>query len=332
MTGQRPPDPRSRNRDLGFDELIAIFVAFSAIGAILGWSLTRSGDRWGVADFNLLPDAAETEQDGVVSPGLQETESLPPTPVESPIFSLPLAGDVQRQADPNIVEPLPPRTRTRRPVITEVIPPAATAIVVAPSPEAEAVTFPDVPDGYWAAPFIIDLSRRGVVSGFEDGTFQPDQPVTRAQYASLIQEILPSTQRQAPMAFSDVPADYWANQAIDAAVQAGFLRGYPEGDFQPEQPISRAQVLASLVNGMQLPPRTVAELNTFFQDSEQIPAWSTEAVATATRSGLVVNYPEPTVLNPTQPATRAEVAAMIYQALEAAGQVEPIPSNYVVQP
>jgi hypothetical protein len=199
---------------------------------------------------------------------------------------------------------------------------------------ATAVAFPDVPEDYWAYPFIADLSQRGVISGLEDGTFQPEQPVNRAQYASLIQGILPPDQRQESIAFSDVRADFWAAPAIDAAVKAGFLKGFPDGSFQPEQPISHVQMLASLVNGVRLPqasPTATDNLNVF-TDADQIPKWAVPIAATATQEGLVVNHPNPEQLQPNDPVTRAEVAAAIYQALESTGQVEPIQSRYIVQP
>lgn len=339
MTGQRPPDPRpSRDRDLGFDELLAIFVALAAIGSILFWGLTRRSADFSLTDAKVfsspktidaspLPRAVSPEASLAPTPRAS-TATVPPAIVESDrVRQTPVVPSVPERSTGVVVAPVPvPGTAAS--------PSPEAPIVVAPPPVAAAVEFPDVPADYWAHPFIADLNQRGIIAGLDNGTFQPDQPVTRAQYASMIQGILPPEQRQQPIAFSDIGADYPAAAAIDAAVQAGFLKGYPDGTFQPDQPISHVQVLASLVNGIRLSQASPAAPDTLnvFSDANQIPQWAVPIVTTATQEGLVVNYPNPEQLQPNQPASRAEVAATVYQALEATGQVKPIQSRYIVQP
>jgi hypothetical protein len=194
------------------------------------------------------------------------------------------------------------------------------------------VQFADIPAGYWALPFIVPLAQRGIIKGFPNGTFQPDRPLTRAEYASLIQTIF-TKEAQSSIAFKDVPANSPTAPAIDTAVKTGFLKGYPEGVFQPDQPITRAQALASLVNGLNLPPAANPnEVVQLFQDSDRIPDWAVPAVAAATRAGLVVNYPQRDQLNPNQPVTRAEMSALLYQGLATANQLPSVDSNYIVRP
>lgn len=335
MTGQPPPDPRpSRDRDLGFDELLAVFVALAAIGAILFWGLTRREAG--------LPDLTGFSSPEAVDDSRSRSLEAAPEPRITPAVPAPRSTvSPQTQVEIDRTRPTPASVRERSTEGVAASPTSApetastvpVPIVVAP-PAATAVEFPDVPADYWAQPFITDLSQRGIITGLEDGTFQPDQPVNRAQYASLIQGILPPEQRQEPIAFSDVGADFWAATAIDAAVKAGFLKGFPNGTFQPDQPVSHVQILASLTNGLQLSqpaPTATAALNVF-TDANQIPEWAIPIVATATQEGLVVNHPNPEQLQPNEPATRAEVAATLYQALESTGQVEPIQSRYIVQP
>ncbi|HEY9643397.1 MAG TPA: S-layer homology domain-containing protein, partial [Coleofasciculaceae cyanobacterium] len=158
-------------------------------------------------------------------------------------------------------------------------------------------------------------------------------PVTRAEYAALIEKVFQPQTVQTPIAFKDVPADFWATPAIDTAVKIGFLKGYPEGVFQPNQPISRAQLFASLVNGLQISqPTAPADVVKLYRDSDQIPAWAVPVVSSATQAGLVVNYPAIDALQPNRAATRAEVSAILYQALVAAGKLDPIPSDFIVRP
>ncbi|MBD0361556.1 MAG: S-layer homology domain-containing protein, partial [Coleofasciculus sp. C3-bin4] len=93
------------------------------------------------------------------------------------------------------------------------------------------------------------------------------------------------------------------------------------------------QVLVALASGLGLTPTASSkEVLQTYQDAKQIPNYAKQQVSAATKAGLVVNYPNPKLLNPNRDATRAEVAAFVYQALVEAGKVEPIPSKYVVQP
>jgi hypothetical protein len=89
----------------------------------------------------------------------------------------------------------------------------------------------------------------------------------------------------------------------------------------------------ALANGLGLtPPKASPDLFKTYQDASQIPNYAKAPVSAATQAGLVVNYPNPKTLNPKRNASRAEVAAMVYQAMVRAGKVQAIPSKYVVQP
>jgi hypothetical protein len=204
------------------------------------------------------------------------------------------------------------------------------------SPIAQAVTFPDI-RGHWAQPFIEALASRGIIEGFPDGTFRPNQPVTRVQFAALIRQAFPIEPIRPGIDFVDVSRDYWGYEAIQAAYQRGFLEGYPNRVFLPDQNIPRVQALVSLASGLNLTPDApIAEvLDNFYQDAEAIPAYAREAVAAATESEVVVNFPNVAFLNPNETATRADVAAFIYQALVEAGALPPLPptnmaTDYIV--
>lgn len=355
MTAQ-PPSPGSNRRDpLGFDELVALLVAFAAIGAVLWWSIGRRADDWLGQQFSppspevATPGIAGSLGDGALSAdeandtanrrvdgtnGDSAVSPLPPDTVAGASGSVRRSDGVPNAAlIPAIVAPaVIPSPAPATPVPSPTASAGAPSVVVpGVSPEA-AIRFPDLPNSYWAYPFVAELTRRGIISGFQDGTFRPDQPVTRAEYAALIGGVLPAAQ-QAQIPFNDVPAGFWGTQAIDQAVKSGFLKGYPDATFEPTQPISKMQVLLSLANGFQLAkPANPGAVVQAFDDRAQIPEWATPAVAAAAESGVVVNYPNVSQLNPNQPATRGEVAAMLYQALTTTGQLSPIPSNYIARP
>jgi parallel beta-helix repeat protein len=201
------------------------------------------------------------------------------------------------------------------------------AFVAADAPPSQ---FPDVP-GNWAQSYIEALAARGVIGGFPDGTFRPNDPVTRAQFATIINQAFNPPARRTGINFTDVERTFWARDAIEAAFRGGFMSGYPGGTFRPNQRIPRVQVLVSLVSGLELQGGSLDLLNQF-QDANQIPNWAAGAVATATANEIVVNHPNVRILAPNRESTRAEVAAFVYQALVQAGEAEPIPSPYLVIP
>jgi parallel beta-helix repeat protein len=190
--------------------------------------------------------------------------------------------------------------------------------------------FSDV-SGTWAAPYIEALAIRGIIGGFPDGTYRPNDPVTRAQFAAIIDKAFTPTPDRAGVNFVDVSSSFWGNQAIQSAYRGGFLSGYPGRIFQPNQQIPRVQILVSLASGLELSSSDRTVLNRY-QDAAQIPGYAVDAITAATQRGIVVNYPTLTQLNPNRQATRAEVAAFVYQALVSAGQADPISSPYVVTP
>lgn len=193
-----------------------------------------------------------------------------------------------------------------------------------------ATAFKDVTGDYWAKAHIEALASRNIIAGFPDGTFKPNEPVTRAQFAAIIAKAFnPAAKREAAN-FTDVKNDFWAFQVIQTAARGGFISGYPDRTFKPQQQIERVQVLVALANGLGLTAAN-ANVNSFFSDAARIPGYATSPVAAATSKGLVVNYPTVKQLNPTREATRAEVAAFVYQALVNAGQAQAIPSPYIVR-
>jgi parallel beta-helix repeat protein len=190
------------------------------------------------------------------------------------------------------------------------------------------VAFQDI-QGHWAQAYIQALAARNVITGFPDGTFKPSDPVTRAQFATIIAKAFTPAPRRAATNFSDVAKSFWGYGAIQTAAQGGFMAGYPGGTFSPEQKIPRVQVLVAIANGLEFGAGDVSGLSRF-QDATTIPSYASTAVAAALSRQVVVNYPTVTQLSPNREATRAEVAAFVYQALVNAGKAQAISSPYIV--
>ncbi len=192
-------------------------------------------------------------------------------------------------------------------------------------------TFNDVPTGYWAQTFIQELASRDIIKGFPDGGFRPNDPVTRAQFAAMLSKAVKKAPIRGGVTFVDVSSSFWAASAIQTSYTTGFMSGYPGNVFEPTQNIPRVQVLVSLANGLgysaSQAPETILQT---YADASGIPNYARNSVAAATENRLVVNYPNVQFLNPNQTATRAEVAAFIYQSLVRSGQANAIASPYIV--
>ena len=103
-------------------------------------------------------------------------------------------------------------------------------------------TFSDVTKGCWAANYIGYMQQFGIVTGYEDGSFRPDAPVTRAEFAAIASRFEKLTQGSA--SFTDVPDTHWAVRYINFAATRGWVTGYEDGTFKPEHSITRAEVAA----------------------------------------------------------------------------------------
>jgi parallel beta-helix repeat protein len=196
------------------------------------------------------------------------------------------------------------------------------------NPDVIPAAFTDIA-GHWATDFISALAKQNLIGGSADGSFKPDIAINRAQYAALlVRAFNPSPKREA-IAFSDIPATFWAKPFIDQAYRAGFISGFPDGSFKPDQNIPRFQLLASLVSGLGLTGGDVSLLAAY-DDRASIPQYAQNQIATATQQKLVVNHPTLRQLNPVRDTTRAEVAAFVYQALVQSGRSPMIDSPYIV--
>lgn len=103
-------------------------------------------------------------------------------------------------------------------------------------------TFNDVPKGYWAANYIGYMQQFGIITGYSDGSFRPDAPVTRAEFAAIASRFEKLT--EGSKSFTDVPDTYWAARYINFAATRGWVTGYSDGTFKPENTITRAEVAA----------------------------------------------------------------------------------------
>jgi len=104
--------------------------------------------------------------------------------------------------------------------------------------------------------------------------------------------------------------------SIARANLAGFLAGYPDSTFRPQQNLTVAETIESLVNGLQFARSNPNSLSVYV-DRAQIPSFATDEIATATEGKIAVNYPARQKLSPAREIARGEISALIYQTLVA---------------
>ena len=103
-------------------------------------------------------------------------------------------------------------------------------------------SFSDVTSAHWAANYIGYMEQFGIVRGYSDGTFRPNAPITRAEFAAICCRFEKLT--SGTVTFSDVPASHWAAKSVTYAATRGWVTGYADGTFKPGNNITRAEVAA----------------------------------------------------------------------------------------
>lgn len=204
---------------------------------------------------------------------------------------------------------------------------ALMAVAIAVIATAPAFAFPDVSDTYWAAPQIKLLSEQGVIVGYPDGTFKPDADVTRAEFAAMAIRALGQqhTKVAQPISFSDIDVNHWAYEDIQKAVYFDLISAGKEGElFRPDDSVSRAESMSVAVNALTTETISTEKakevLERMYIDANTIPEWFLIPAGKAEILGMIVVAPtaQKAALEANRPATRAEVAAILFKMMEQA--------------
>lgn len=177
--------------------------------------------------------------------------------------------------------------------------------------------FSDVPNTYWASNIIAGLIQRGIIGGYVKGQFKPENRITRAEFTRLLTKAI-KLEDESPAwpSYSDVELGAWYFGCVEAAAKAGLIMGYQDGEFRPDELITRQEMAVVLVRAMGLESQATsrADDSSSFADDQAIAPWARGFVVTAVDQGLVGGYPDNT-FGPENFATRAEACAMISKML-----------------
>ncbi|GHV45414.1 hypothetical protein FACS189492_2730 [Clostridia bacterium] len=175
-----------------------------------------------------------------------------------------------------------------------------------------ASAFSDVVSGYWAYDDISALKAKGVLSGYGDGMFRPDDTVTREEYVKMIIVLFGLEDKSASSYFYDVFDSDWFYPYVSAAFEKGIVKGSDKGMFGVNAEITRqdAAVIASRVMGFIGAPFAERRDYTGFADASSISDYALEAVKALYRAGKI-NGMDTGRFEPARFCTRAEAAAML---------------------
>ena len=173
--------------------------------------------------------------------------------------------------------------------------------------------FQDLDSVEWARTAINGLAMRGMISGRDQYTFDPNANITRAEYCQILMGAINALNAKGESTFSDVPSTAWYYNAVSVASQLGIVSGYGDGNFGPNDLITRQDMALMTYKTAQIMNKSLEPVNAeiTFEDSHEISDYAFEAVMTLQKAGII-NGMTDTTFEPHSNATRAQSAKVIF--------------------
>lgn len=164
--------------------------------------------------------------------------------------------------------------------------------------------------GHWAEKTIAEWQEKGLIKGYSDGSFKPDNSISRAEFV-VIMNNAKGFNEVGEISLKDVAEDDWFYEAVAKAVTEGYTKGYEDGTFRPDNTITRAEAAVMMANVMDLEAK---EDGDEFSDTEEIPSWAKNSVNAVVGAGFMKGYPDGT-FKAANPITRAEAVTALNNML-----------------
>ena len=173
--------------------------------------------------------------------------------------------------------------------------------------------FQDLDSVEWARTAINGLAMRGMISGRDQYTFDPNANITRAEYCQILMGAINALNAIGESTFSDVPSTAWYYNAVSVASQLGIVSGYGDGNFGPNDLITRQDMALMTYKTAKIMNKSLEPVNAeiTFEDSHEISDYAFEAVMTLQKAGII-NGMTDTTFEPHSNATRAQSAKVIF--------------------
>lgn len=179
------------------------------------------------------------------------------------------------------------------------------------------ISFTDT-NRHWAKDGIERMANKWLVQGVSKEEFRPDQPITRAELATLLTRTLGIKSSNGTTAFKDLSHNDWFNDSVNAAVEGGIIMGYEDDTFRPNQTITREEMAVMIDRALQAAgydDQQATGDSPAFTDQKQIKPWSTGAVRRLVQLKLMEGM-SPTSFDPEKEATRAQSAVLLQRLLQ----------------
>ena len=175
--------------------------------------------------------------------------------------------------------------------------------------------FIDLPENHWAYQCVTELQNYGVISGYTDGTFRPDAPVTRGEFIKLITEGMNiNTTATDAVSFTDVTADNWVYPYVQRLALVGVIQGYEDGSCGVDKNISRQEAAVLVERALKIKNTAFIEAVTeAFIDESDIADYAKEAVKNLSAAEIISGFEDGRFM-PKENLTRAQAAVIIYKA------------------
>lgn len=164
-------------------------------------------------------------------------------------------------------------------------------------------------DGHWAQAEIEVLQASGIIQGYPDGTFRPENPISRAEFVTILNRAAQLDAVASAGRFIDVDPDTWFDGQVGLASAIGYINGFEDNTFRPNQPITRSEVAVILARALGLTQTGTPP----FSDGAEIPQWAAPSVAAVAAAGYMKGYPDGSFGGDRQ-VTRAEASVLIYRS------------------
>ncbi|NLT48776.1 MAG: hypothetical protein GXX92_10245, partial [Clostridiales bacterium] len=175
-----------------------------------------------------------------------------------------------------------------------------------PAESHGASSFKDI-KGHWAEQYIETAVAQGIIKGYTDGRFLPDEKVSRAEFISMVNRALGNT-ATGNTRFNDVPSGAWYYADVSKAVTAGFVSGFDDGTFRPNHKITRQE--AAVMLARIIPTYGYSTNLSRYGDYRSISDWAYTAMSKVSGKGYISGYTDGKI-HPLDSLTRAQAAKII---------------------
>ncbi|MDR3295576.1 MAG: S-layer homology domain-containing protein [Clostridiales Family XIII bacterium] len=287
------------------DGLLSYFVQGSGLGYTIGAS-----------EPEILPDPPNGTDPGTTDPGTTDPGTTDPGTTD-PGTTDPGTTD-PGTTDPGTTDPGTTDPGTTTPdspaVISDgigIVRPSTISIIDGSTPLAGS-DFLDVPNGHWAYEYVTYLAGYGFVTGKSTTLFAPNDPITRAEFVTILHRMEGGPKTSAGSAFADVSANAYYAEAVVWGEQSGIVYGTSATTFSPNDRVTREQIAALLSRYAEYKAFAFVKVNELsaFTDSAQIQAYAKETVEQMQQADIIGGY-EDGSFRPRGDATRAEAAKML---------------------